>query len=125
MAWSDGPTRCWYVSCQAGGLCIEIFLVGNNHAPDDQPGSVDDQLIGTGGTDAAGNFVDGSDAAGIALTRPLGAGERVFAFDACNDLLGAIVTVRAAAPALSASLLIVGAGLLGLLGFRRLSRRAR
>ena len=90
--------------------------------PDDPPGSVDDQLIGTGGTDAAGNFVDGSDAAGIALTRRLGSGERVFAFDACNDLRGTTISVRAPAPALSPSLFIVVAGMLGLLGFRRLSR---
>ena len=105
--------------------CIAIYLVGPNNAPDDPPGSVDDQLIGTGGTDAAGNFVDGSDAAGIALTRRLLAGDSLFAFDACNDLRGATVSARASAPALSPSLSIVVAGLLGLLGVLRLSRRSR
>ena len=124
----DSTTRVFGLgtpNAKPGDSCIEIYSVGSNNVPDDPPGSVDDQLIGTGGTDAAGNFVDGSDAPGIALTRRLGSGERVFAFDACNDLRGATISVRAPAPALSPSLFIVVAGMLGLLGFRRLSRRPR
>ncbi len=124
----EGTTRVFGLgtpNAKPGDSCIEIYLVGSNHVPDDPPGSVDDQLIGTGGTDAAGNFVDGSDVPGIALTRPLGAGERLFAFDACNFLLGATVTVRAGAPALSHALLMLVAVLLALLGARQVLRQQR
>jgi hypothetical protein len=102
--------------------CIEIYLVGDNGEPDDPPGSVDDQLIGTGGTDAAGNFVDGSDAGGIALTQPLIDGNRLFAFDACNDVVGATVFLRIAMPASSPALVLLLAGALALFGIMRLSR---
>jgi hypothetical protein len=105
--------------------CIEIFAVGANEVPDNPPGSVDDQLIGTGGTDAAGNFVDASDLPGIVLSRPLLPSDRVFVFDACNDLAGATVLVRTPVPLLSPALLIIFAGGLGLFGFFRLSRRLR
>ncbi len=114
-------------NAKPGDSCIEIFAVGPNKVPDDPPGSVDDELIGTGGTDAAGNFVDASEAAGIALVHPLG-GDRIFAFDACNGLRGATVPVRGQAPALSPTLLMFVAGILAVLGFVRLSygpRRVR
>lgn len=48
-------------------------------------------VIGTGGTDASGNFFDGQP--GIGLTRALVAGEQIFARDVVNGLTGATITV--------------------------------
>lgn len=85
----------------------------------------DDVLIGTGGTDGAGNFNDGSNGISvIALT----ADEKIFAIDRQNEVIGPVVAVRAAGqvPDLNAW----GAGgliltLLVTLGRRLSLRRAR
>ena len=55
-------------------------------------GTDDDQMLGMGGTDAAGNFA-------ITLSRPLIRGEKVFAVDRQNSLIGPAVVVGAAAAA--------------------------
>lgn len=107
-------------NAKSADSCIEIYLVGQNGAADDPPGSVDDQRIGTGGTDASGNFVDGSDEGGIALTRALRDGDRLFAFDACNDVVGATVFLGIAMPASSPVMALLLVGALALLGVMRL-----
>jgi len=48
---------------KAGDVCIKIYAVGANGIADNPPGSVDDILLGTGGTDAQGNFVDAAEMA--------------------------------------------------------------
>jgi len=86
---------------------LEIWSAGPNGIP--EGGGGDDQLIGTGGTDAGGNFTDGQ--AGIGLTRALIVGERVYAIDRLNGLVGPPVLVQGAQiPDLNPW----GAGLLGL-----------
>jgi hypothetical protein len=74
---------------------LEIWSAGPNGMPDG--GTGDDELLGTGGTDGAGSFNDGSP--GIGLSRALQAGERIFAIDRANDLTGAPVTVSGGPPA--------------------------
>ncbi len=51
-------------------------------------GSVDDRLLGTGGTDASGIFVDAMGNAGIAVAPHLRAGEDIFAVDVCQASSG-------------------------------------
>jgi hypothetical protein len=48
-------------------------------------------VIGTGGTNSNGAFVNG--AAGIGLNRALVAGERIFPRDVVNGLTGPVITV--------------------------------
>jgi hypothetical protein len=60
------------------------------------PGGGDDTLIGTGHTDAAGNFNDGQ--SGIGVSPALVSGEKIFAFDADHSIAGPIVTVPPPAP---------------------------
>jgi hypothetical protein len=102
--------------------CIQIYLVGANGTPDSPPGSVDDELLGTGGTDAAGSFVDLSDMPGIPLSRPLGIGARIFASDVCEGLTGAVVAALVPAPVLSAAGLGVAVGLLLIVALIGLTR---
>jgi hypothetical protein len=99
-----------------GDSCIQIYLIGPNGVPDNPPGSIDDELLGTGGTDAAGNFVDGLEMAGIPLSHPLGVGDVIFAFDACEALRGATVATAVPAPMLSAAGIALAIGLLLLVG---------
>ena len=98
--------------------CIAIYSVGPNGAPDLPPGSIDDELLGTGGIDASGNFVDATGNLGIPLSRPLALGDALFATDVCQGLVGqvAVIGAPAPAPALSPTLLAVAAGLLALIG---------
>ena len=49
------------------------------------------QVIGTGGTNGVGGFFDGAN--GIGLTRPLVAGEQIFAVDTIDNVTGSVVTV--------------------------------
>ena len=108
--------------------CIQIYLVGANGTPDSPPGSVDYELLGTGGTDAAGNFVDLSDMPGIPLSRPLGIGDRIFAYDVCEALTGAAVAALVPAPVVSAAGLgaVVGVLLIvALIGLTRSRRHAQ
>ena len=108
-----------------GDSCIEIFTVGANGVPDNPPGGVDDQLLGTGGTDAAGNFVDTSDASGIPLSQGLRDGERLFAFDACQGLVGTVAGVILPAPTLSLAGLLVTIAILLLGGWWAIDPQTR
>ena len=108
------------VHAKPGDSCIQIFSVGPNGVPDNPPGSVDDELLGTGGTDLSGSFVDAANQLGIPLSRPV-AGE-IFAFDACENLAGAVVRARAPVPVLSTTALALTAALLLLTGLRRQRR---
>lgn len=106
-----------------GNSCILIYAVGTNGVPDDPPGSVDDQLLGSGGTNTSGIFVDAMGNPGIAVSPPLRQGERIFAVDVCQGLVGQVVTVSATlAPAASTLALTLMAGLLALVGFWQLRR---
>jgi len=55
------------------------------------------ETLGTGGTNASGDFVQGG-VSGIGLNRPLIAGEVIFAVDLQHDVTGPPVTVQAGAP---------------------------
>lgn len=111
------------VHAKPGDTCIGIFAAGANGAPDAPPGSVDDELLGSGGTDINGNLVDAMDNPGIPLSRPLRPGDRVFVADLCEGLVGAVAVIRvSAAPVLSVYLLAVMGALLAGLGVRRLNR---
>jgi hypothetical protein len=55
------------------------------------------ETLGTGGTNASGNFVQGG-AAGIGLSRQLVGGEVIFAVDLQHDITGPSVTVQPGAP---------------------------
>src|SRR5262249_41984243 len=48
-----------------GNSCIVIFSIGPNGVVDQPPGSIDDQVLGTGGTNASGMFVDAMGNPGI------------------------------------------------------------
>jgi hypothetical protein len=111
------------VHAKTGDTCISIYAVGPNGSPDAPPGSVDDELLGSGGTDASGNFVDASDAAGIPLSRGLNTSDRIFAADVCEGFIGAVVGVVAPAPTLSAAGLVLLVAALVLLGLRGLTPR--
>lgn len=106
--------------------CIAVFAVGANGVPDHPPGSVDDVLLGTGGTDANGLFVDAAGNPGIALSPPLWRGERIFVADVCQGLVGEVATVSipTAAPTLSPVALVLMVGLLALVGCWNLSSRS-
>ena len=102
--------------------CILVYAVGPNGAPDHPPGSVDDQLLGAGGTNASGIFVDAMGNPGIAVAPPLRYSEDIFAVDVCQGLVGEVTTVSATpAPVASDLGLLLIACLLALLGVRRLS----
>lgn len=102
--------------------CIEIYALGPNGVADAPPGSVDDVLLGIGGTDASGAFVDCDGTPGIPLFAPLAAGERLVAVDVCADLTGppALVASPAAAPALHPAALALALALLLAIARRRL-----
>lgn len=55
------------------------------------------EVLGTGGTDMLGNFVQGGES-GIGLNRPLIAGEVIFAVDLQHSITGPPVTVAPSAP---------------------------
>jgi hypothetical protein len=79
----------------------------------------DDQLIGTGGTNASGFF-------SITLIRALVAGEQIYPVDTCQagGLVGPIVTVArsAPAPAMSPAMIVVLSAVLSLVGIYGLTR---
>ena len=108
-----------------GDTCIAIYAAGPNRVPDQPPGSVDDELLGTGGTDANGNFVDATENLGISLSRALMPGDIIFAADICQDLVGqvAVIEPAAPAPALSPVLLALAVALLALIGSLGVLRR--
>ncbi len=74
---------------------LQIWSSGPNGAAEN--GTNDDELLGVGGTDASGEFVSSP---GIAIDRPLRAGEMVYALDLANGLTGpaALVTGPPALP---------------------------
>ena len=74
---------------------LKICSAGPNGVPDGCGPGTDDVLLGSGGTDASGTFVHGN-SAGIVLSRPLVAGEKIFAIDTQNNLTGPAVQVRPA-----------------------------
>lgn len=108
-----------------GDTCIQIWDAGPNGVPDIPPGSVDDILFGTGGTDSDGNFVAPDGSFGIPVDPPLRGGQIIFAVDVCADQTSAVVQITIArAPLLSSLMLLVMAVLLGVLGTRTISRRS-
>jgi hypothetical protein len=90
---------------------LEVWSAGLNGVP--EGGTGDDRLLGTGGTDGAGNF---QSSPGIGLSRPLAQGEVIFAVDVQHELTGPVQVVparTAAAPPLSAgTTCALGVGLL-------------
>ena len=108
-----------------GNGCIALYAAGPNGAADQPAGSIDDELLGTGGINASGNFVDAQGSIGIPLSRPLVLGDVLFAVDACQALVGpvAVVGAPAPAPALSTPLLLVAAAFLALIGWLGHRRR--
>lgn len=122
-----GSTRVFGVGtvhAKADDTCIAIYAVGPNGVLDVPPGSVDDELLGTGGTNAAGNFVDSAENLGIPLNRPLRVGDVLFATDVCADLTGAVAFTTFGAPALSPAMTAALVGLLLAIGALGLRRRA-
>jgi hypothetical protein len=87
---------------------LRIFGVGPNGNADGCGG--DDEALGTGGTDAGGNFNDGVN--GIGLTRALIGGDRLFPCDTANGLTGPVVIVPSPPPAQIPTLTQVGAAAL-------------
>ena len=105
-----------------GPDCLLVFEIGPNRVPDNaQP---DDELLGTGTTDASGNFT-------IGLNRPLKDGDVIYVADVCdpfgraNPLIGpsTLIFSPAGAPALSPPLTLVALGLLGAIALLALRRR--
>jgi hypothetical protein len=87
---------------------LRIFGVGPNGDPNGCGG--DDEPLGTGGTDAGGNFNDGAN--GIGLTRELVGGDRIFPCDTANGVNGPPVLVPSLPPAQIPSVTEVGAAIL-------------
>jgi len=82
-----------------GAPNIEVYSAGPNGIVEN--GGGDDELLGTGSTNAFGECRNGG-MPGIPLSRPLVAGEVVFVLDTVNDLIGqAIVRLEAIAPVVS------------------------
>jgi hypothetical protein len=105
-----------------GDSCMLIYEVGPNGVPDNPPGSVDDMLLGTGGIDAAGNFVDAAENPGIPLSSALAFGDRVFAYDVCEGLRSGVLAVIIPAPLLSLAGIAAAMGLLLIVAFIALRR---
>jgi hypothetical protein len=106
--------------------CIQIWEAGPNGQPDLPPGSIDDGLLGTGGTDTNGNFIASDGTPGIPVAPPLHGGQRIFAVDVCADLVSAVVSiVIVPTPALSPVLLLAMALLLAAFGILTLAGRSR
>lgn len=103
--------------------CIEICLAAAPSMPSLPPCTGADTLLGSGGTNAAGEFVDSGGLPGIPLATPLANGECVYAFDQCQLERSAVTCAALPVPLLSRSgLLAVIAALLGS-AFMSLARR--
>ena len=85
-------------------------------------GGPDDVLLGTGGTDANGNYA-------IGLNRPLKAGDVIFIVDTCASPPASgpldLITGAAPAPTLSPALLAVALAMLSLIALIGMRRRQR
>lgn len=104
--------------------CIQICLIGGlTGMPQDPPCTAPDQVLGAGGTDAAGMFI-GPDGPGIPITPPLENGDCIYAFDNCLDRLGNVSCAfePAPTPTLSRLSLFVAGLLLILIGGLSLAR---
>ncbi len=103
-----------------GPECLKVYEVGPNRVPDG--GGPDDVLLGTGGTDANGNYA-------IGLNRPLKAGDVIFIVDTCAIPPASgpldLITGAAPAPALSPALLAVALAMLSLIALTGTRRRQR
>ncbi len=104
--------------------CILVCERGPNDTFENCAG--DDEPLGTGGTNGAGQFVESS-TPGIGLNRPLQVGDVVCAYDSCETMTGFCAGVFGPmpAPALSARALLFALGLLGLTGWLSLRRSRR
>jgi hypothetical protein len=107
--------------------CILICENGANNSFENCSG--DDELLGTGGTNASGQMQDFS-GPGIGLSRPLEAGDVVCAYDMCVSLQHNCFAVIGPmpAPALSPHAFLIALMLLGLVGavsLLQLRRRGR
>ena len=95
--------------------------------PSTPPCTGADSVLGTGGTNAGGQFVDPGGMPGIPLTSPLAAGECIYAYDQCALERGEVSCARLPAPAPVLTWwgwLSAGAALLWA-AFAALGRRAR
>jgi hypothetical protein len=83
--------------------CIQICLADVPSIPSTPPCTGADTVLGTGGTNAAGQFVDAGGMPGIAISPPLANGDCVYAFDQCAMQRSAVqcATLPAPAPLLS------------------------
>jgi hypothetical protein len=118
-----GTTRLYGIGAphpQPDDACIAIYSVGANRVPDVPPGSTDDELLGTGGTDANGSFVDAMNLPGIGLSRPLRSDDVLFAVDVCLGLVGAAAGVTAQAPPLTGAGLLLSVALMLVIARRTL-----
>jgi parallel beta-helix repeat protein len=79
--------------------CIEICLATNRAMPSEPPCTGADVVLGSGGTNASGAFVDGNGELGIPLSAPLAAGQCLYAYDQCAMASGAVVCLAQPAPA--------------------------
>lgn len=121
-----GATRLFGVGAphaQTDDACLAIFAAGANGVPDQPPGSVDDELLGTGSTDANGNFVDGGGLPGIPLNRPVRPNDLLFAADLCSGRVGGTASIRVPAPALEPRALALAIALLLVVAWRRRVQR--
>jgi len=106
--------------------CIQIYDVGPNGRPDAPPGSVDDILLGVGGTDEAGNFVAVDGTPGIPVSPPLRNDQTIFAYDVCAEMVGGVFFVSFPAPVLSPPGLVAVVLILAAIGALALGpRRSR
>jgi len=107
--------------------CIQICEAAVPSMPSTPPRTGADTVLGTGGTNAAGQFVDGGGMPGIPISPPLENGDCVYPYDQCAMERGAVscATLPAPAPVLSWwGWLAAGATLLWS-AFAALGRRAR
>lgn len=98
-----------------GNHCITIYDCGTDEICD----PATDTPIGTGDADAQGHFV-------VTVSPPLIPGQRIYAVDTCNSLVGPAVLVAVPTPAPAMSTLFLGAlvlvlGGVGILGRARSS----
>lgn len=78
--------------------CVQVCQAVVPSMPSVPPCTGADSVLGTGGTDASGAFVDGG-SLGIPLAAPLVAGQCVYAHDQCTMQRGDVVCIVQPAPA--------------------------